>query len=379
MCKVTMLRELMKQRLNLAVEEIYQLFERTIMEYEEELNRSKEEKERQGQILDAVLKSRAVEQHEEEDVKILAQSHDTNFHARKRKKLQPTLIKDKENAKWSGHDGQPLHSSPSEKLIHPVKTQPGQEPLDGSCVGYIAPLSDSEFKEPPTIKDKDVSITPKKEQLGSQSADKLTPPITTEVTREQRDKSTSYVAPLFDSDKFDEPPSIKNEEGDASINPNEELFSSQSVDKLTPPITTEDTGQQRDGTTADYVAPPSELDKIDEPKSTNAWNGQHGGNTLIDVHRRSAVSGQREMLTPSEENAPQPASDCCEENPQKDTLITCLLCLKPFVTAAHLIAHSKTHVNDKWPPLVSSRKKHFFFWDCRKKYIFGSSVMKNKH
>ncbi|XP_077441215.1 uncharacterized protein LOC144063108 [Vanacampus margaritifer] len=57
MCKVTILRELMKRRLNLAVEEIYQLFERTIMEYEEELSRTKEEKERQGQLLGAVLKS----------------------------------------------------------------------------------------------------------------------------------------------------------------------------------------------------------------------------------------------------------------------------------------------------------------------------------
>lgn len=39
------------------MEEIYQLFERTIMEYEEELSRTKEEKERQGQLLGAVLKS----------------------------------------------------------------------------------------------------------------------------------------------------------------------------------------------------------------------------------------------------------------------------------------------------------------------------------
>ncbi|XP_061539563.1 zinc finger and SCAN domain-containing protein 30-like [Phycodurus eques] len=57
MCKVTMLRELMKQRLNLAMEGIFQLFERTILEYEEELRRTKEAKEQQGELLDAVLKS----------------------------------------------------------------------------------------------------------------------------------------------------------------------------------------------------------------------------------------------------------------------------------------------------------------------------------
>nr|XP_061790354.1 oocyte zinc finger protein XlCOF22-like [Nerophis lumbriciformis] len=71
-----MLRELMKQRLNLAVEEIYQLFERTIMEYEEELGRTKEEKERQGQILDAVLKSRAVEQQQEDMHQVLVEGEE---------------------------------------------------------------------------------------------------------------------------------------------------------------------------------------------------------------------------------------------------------------------------------------------------------------
>ncbi|XP_051928989.1 zinc finger protein 271-like [Hippocampus zosterae] len=42
MCKVKMLRTLVKQRLNVAVEEIIELFERTIAEYEEQLRRSKD-------------------------------------------------------------------------------------------------------------------------------------------------------------------------------------------------------------------------------------------------------------------------------------------------------------------------------------------------
>ncbi|KAM9797006.1 uncharacterized protein ACBT44_017321 [Syngnathus typhle] len=56
MCKVRMLRELVKQRLNVAVEEIFQLLERTIADYEEELCRTKEENERQRELLDSVLK-----------------------------------------------------------------------------------------------------------------------------------------------------------------------------------------------------------------------------------------------------------------------------------------------------------------------------------
>lgn len=55
MCKVQMLRELVERRLNVAVEEIFELFEKTIAEYEEELCRSKEENERQRELLDAVF------------------------------------------------------------------------------------------------------------------------------------------------------------------------------------------------------------------------------------------------------------------------------------------------------------------------------------
>lgn len=48
-----MLRALVNERLNAAVEEIFELFERTLVEYEEELCRSKDVIERQRQLLDA--------------------------------------------------------------------------------------------------------------------------------------------------------------------------------------------------------------------------------------------------------------------------------------------------------------------------------------
>ncbi|XP_030002812.1 zinc finger protein 37-like isoform X2 [Sphaeramia orbicularis] len=53
--KVQILRSLVEQRLTAAAEEIFGLFERTIAEYEEELCRTKEENQRQKQILDTVL------------------------------------------------------------------------------------------------------------------------------------------------------------------------------------------------------------------------------------------------------------------------------------------------------------------------------------
>ncbi|XP_019742148.1 zinc finger protein 37 homolog [Hippocampus comes] len=58
MCKVQqMLRALLNQRLSAAVEEVVGVFERTIAEYEEQLCRTKEENERQRQLLDAVFKT----------------------------------------------------------------------------------------------------------------------------------------------------------------------------------------------------------------------------------------------------------------------------------------------------------------------------------
>nr|XP_057946026.1 gastrula zinc finger protein XlCGF17.1-like [Doryrhamphus excisus] len=56
MCKVQMLRALVNQRLTEAVEEIFVVLERTIAEYEQELCRTKEENERQRQLLDTVFK-----------------------------------------------------------------------------------------------------------------------------------------------------------------------------------------------------------------------------------------------------------------------------------------------------------------------------------
>ncbi|XP_061819466.2 uncharacterized protein [Nerophis lumbriciformis] len=56
MCKVQMLRELVKERLCAAAEEIFVVLERMIAEYEEELRRTKEKNEQQRQLLDAVFK-----------------------------------------------------------------------------------------------------------------------------------------------------------------------------------------------------------------------------------------------------------------------------------------------------------------------------------
>ncbi|XP_030002916.1 uncharacterized protein LOC115428216 isoform X2 [Sphaeramia orbicularis] len=58
--KLQMLRSLVEQRLTAAAEEIFGLVERTMVEYEEELCQTKEENQRQKQILDSVLNPQVV-------------------------------------------------------------------------------------------------------------------------------------------------------------------------------------------------------------------------------------------------------------------------------------------------------------------------------
>ncbi|XP_060916158.1 zinc finger protein 813-like [Labrus mixtus] len=55
MSKVQMLRALVNQRLSVAAAEIFEVFETTIADYEEQLCRSREESERKQRLLDAVL------------------------------------------------------------------------------------------------------------------------------------------------------------------------------------------------------------------------------------------------------------------------------------------------------------------------------------
>ncbi|XP_041665733.1 zinc finger protein OZF-like isoform X1 [Cheilinus undulatus] len=56
MSSVDIMRAFVSQRLSVAADEIFGLFERTVMEYEEKLRRTKEENQRQQKLLDTILK-----------------------------------------------------------------------------------------------------------------------------------------------------------------------------------------------------------------------------------------------------------------------------------------------------------------------------------
>ncbi|XP_061540766.1 zinc finger protein 25-like isoform X2 [Phycodurus eques] len=105
MCKVRNLRTLVKQRLNVAVEEIFELFERTIAEYEEELGRREEADERrQRQQLDAVLKPA-----NEADVqRALVECQEEVPSEQQEEPADPSHLKEEEEDVWSSQDGEQL-------------------------------------------------------------------------------------------------------------------------------------------------------------------------------------------------------------------------------------------------------------------------------
>ncbi|XP_019752886.1 uncharacterized protein LOC109532431 [Hippocampus comes] len=108
MCKVRLLRTLVKQRLNVAVEEIFELFERTIAEFEEELCRGKRGNEqRQGELLlDVVLKP-----HEADVQQVLLESQEEDEEEvpseQQEKPVEASHVKEEEGV-WRSHCGEQL-------------------------------------------------------------------------------------------------------------------------------------------------------------------------------------------------------------------------------------------------------------------------------
>ncbi|XP_061877763.1 gastrula zinc finger protein XlCGF64.1-like [Entelurus aequoreus] len=109
MCKVEMLRVLVKQRLTAAVEEIFVVLERTIAEYEEELSRTKEENERQRQLLDALFNKHGEELHAADvSEEHLPPEQQEWSSGREQEEAQPPHVKEEEGDYSISQDGEHL-------------------------------------------------------------------------------------------------------------------------------------------------------------------------------------------------------------------------------------------------------------------------------
>ncbi|XP_041664335.1 uncharacterized protein zgc:66474 [Cheilinus undulatus] len=143
MSKVQILRSVVNQRLNAVVEEVFELFERTIAEYEEQLRASKEENHRQQKLLDAVLNPE-IQLHRAvfpEDVLQLSVSEEKDPPKKQRERsynlkqeiTEPPHIKEEPEDQWSSQEGEQLQGPEETDMIRftlfpvPVKSEDGEE------------------------------------------------------------------------------------------------------------------------------------------------------------------------------------------------------------------------------------------------------------
>ncbi|XP_061907865.1 gastrula zinc finger protein XlCGF8.2DB-like isoform X1 [Entelurus aequoreus] len=123
-----MLKELIRTRLIAAADEIFELFERTMASYEEELSRTREEKARHGQQLEDVYKTHIVIQSEGDQ--------------------QPPHIKEEAKDLWTNQQGEGLLEAEEEDLgklpltVVSVKAEDDED--EPQADDLFSPLADSD-------------------------------------------------------------------------------------------------------------------------------------------------------------------------------------------------------------------------------------------
>ncbi|XP_030002770.1 oocyte zinc finger protein XlCOF22-like isoform X3 [Sphaeramia orbicularis] len=145
--RVQILRSLVEQRLSAAAEEIFGLFERTIAEYEEELCRTKEENQRQSQILDTVWNQKDL-MHKKEKPSLDQEDS------------EPPTIKEEQAELWTNQEEEEQLIPASD--IHQVLVVKEEVPFDhqdwSPCLDQ-----NQEDPEPPHIKEEPEELWTKQE------------------------------------------------------------------------------------------------------------------------------------------------------------------------------------------------------------------------
>ncbi|XP_074469087.1 uncharacterized protein LOC141754120 isoform X2 [Sebastes fasciatus] len=231
MCKVQMLRALVKQRLTAAAEEICGLFERTIAEYEEELSRSKEENERQQKLLDAVFNPQ-LQLHRADIQQLLVVKEDVLPEQREwsfsliQEDPESQHIKEEQEELWTSQEGEQLQGLEDADITYPVpvkseddKEEPQSSQFHQRQTEQMETETDGEDyggPEPET----DHSEVPVSDSRCSADVQQLLV-LKEEVPPEQQEWSSSL------DQEEPEPPHIKEEQEEQ-----EELWTSQERDQL---------------------------------------------------------------------------------------------------------------------------------------------------
>ncbi|XP_068426954.1 zinc finger protein 550-like [Clinocottus analis] len=209
MCKVQMLRALVKQRLTAAAQEIFGLFERTIAEYEEELSASRDENERQRRLLDAVFNPEVrvhradVQQLSVVQVEVPPEQQDWSS-SLDQEDPEPSHIKKEQE------DPEPPHIKDDQEDPEPPHIKDDQEDPEPSHI-----KKEQEDPEPPHIKDDQENPEP------PHIKDDQEDPEPPHIKDDQEDPEPPHIK---DDQEDPEPPHIKEEQ--------EELWISQQGEQL---------------------------------------------------------------------------------------------------------------------------------------------------
>ncbi|XP_061788799.1 uncharacterized protein [Nerophis lumbriciformis] len=146
-----MLRELIRERLMAAADEIFGLVERTMASYEEELSRTRDEKERHRRQLEAVRKTQTVLGDVQQLIGRQEERHPQQqgeSSALKPENPQPQHIKEEEEELWITQKGECRRRQKEAELtklpltVVSVKTEDDDEKPEAH--NFLAPLSDSD-------------------------------------------------------------------------------------------------------------------------------------------------------------------------------------------------------------------------------------------
>ncbi|XP_061559527.1 zinc finger protein 79-like isoform X2 [Phycodurus eques] len=185
MCKVDMLRTLLNQRLSAAIEEILVVFERTIADYEEELCRTKEENERQRQLLDAVFKPQAALHLADVNQDLNAEQQEWSSRV-EQEEPKPSYIKEEEESRRIAPEPEQLQGVKFPVICVPVKSEDDDDDSQSDESKGAEPPSRSSNRNTTTESDRD--------HCGGSQADRPLAPLsdngdTTSDTGDETSKS----------------------------------------------------------------------------------------------------------------------------------------------------------------------------------------------
>ncbi|XP_061925520.1 zinc finger protein 771-like isoform X2 [Entelurus aequoreus] len=320
--------------------------ERTIAEYEEELSRTKEEKERQHQLLDAVFKKHQVVLHRTDVHQLVLRHHQRPL--QQQEEPQPPHIKEEEEELWTTPEGECLLGQEEADLtkfpltVVSVKTEEHEDkPPESSQLHHSPdvqqltisredhPLQSQEEPQPPHIKEEE-----EEELWDNQAVEHL--------FRSEEEDFTKFpltAASVKAEDHEDKPPeSFQFHHSPSKENRGVEPSSS------TSPTTTEADGDRCGGSHADkLLAPLSDSD--------DTWS--HSPKDEDTQEPLSNTDGEDDIRTHIENKH----SECSKKKMGNKSLI-CSVCDKNFSYKSDWTQHMRTHTGEK-PFICSVCGKNF--------------------